>query len=265
LNGNLQFSSIDEYRYHEPLVHLPIALLRTRSDSLNILVLGGGDGLAVRELLRYNSIRSITLVDLDPRMTELARTNQYLSAINDSSLWNPLVRVIHQDAFVFVQEQADSIRYDCIIADLPDPTTPSLARLYSKEFYGILSSRLVHGGVFVTQATSPYYAAKAFWCIDKTLQEAGLFTLPAHAYVPSFGDWGFILSSTMPFFDVTESSALSVSPSIASKLQYLQGTELEQYFHFGQDILRQQEDVSASTLDQPVLMDIYHQAWKQWD
>ncbi|WP_266368297.1 polyamine aminopropyltransferase [Tellurirhabdus rosea] len=189
LNGNLQFSSADEYRYHEALVH---PALQALPHARRVLVLGGGDGLAVREILRYPHIRSVTLVDLDPGMTDLFRTNPMLTRLNGGSLQSPKVHVINADAFGFVRQ--DSTRYDLIVIDFPDPSNFSIGKLYSTAFYGELDKLLAPDGRIVVQATSPYVARNAFWCIRHTLAAAGFHTLPYHVYVPSFGEWGFVLA-----------------------------------------------------------------------
>lgn len=191
LDGNIQFSATDEYRYHEPLVHVPISY----SDSIptTILILGGGDGLVARELLKYEEIENITLVDLDPSVTDLAQTFKPLVDININSLNNEKVNVINQDAFNHLQNTPEL--YDLIIVDLPDPNNESLAKLYSIEFYSLISRHLNTNGLMVTQAISPYYTNKTFWNINTSLGEVFEFTYPYHNQVPSFGDWGFIMAS----------------------------------------------------------------------
>ncbi|WP_083326293.1 polyamine aminopropyltransferase [Hymenobacter coccineus] len=189
LNGNLQFSSLDEYRYHEALVHpLMQALPRAR----RVLVLGGGDGLAVRELLKYKQLTSIRLVDLDPGMTRLFRHSPLLLALNKGALNDPKVQVVSADAYQWVR--ADTARYDAVIVDFPDPSNYSIGKLYSAAFYTALTQRLAPGGRLVVQSTSPYLARQSFWCVAHTLQAAGLHVVPYHLYVPSFGEWGYVLA-----------------------------------------------------------------------
>ncbi|SET70017.1 polyamine aminopropyltransferase [Hymenobacter actinosclerus] len=189
LNGNLQFSSADEYRYHEALVH---PVMQALPQARRVLVLGGGDGLAVRELLKYPQLQHIDLVDLDAGMTQLFQHNQMLLELNHRSLLNPKVRVINADAYQWVRQ--DSSRYDCIIVDFPDPGNYSIGKLYSAAFYRALEQRLAPGGWAVVQSTSPYVARRSFWCVAHTLEAAGFTALPYHCYVPSFGEWGFVLA-----------------------------------------------------------------------
>ncbi len=189
LNGQLQFSSLDEYRYHEALVHPGLAAVAAPR---RVLVLGGGDGLAVREILRHPEVESVTLVDLDPAMTRLFREQPMLRALNAGALLDPRVRVVGADAYIWLRANRES--FDFAIADFPDPTNYSIGKLYTTAFYRELSRALAPGGLMVVQSTSPLFARRSFWCIDRTLRAAGLATLPYHAYVPSFGEWGFVLA-----------------------------------------------------------------------
>lgn len=190
LNGNLQFSSRDEYRYHEPLVHPGLASL---PNPKNILILGGGDGLAAREVLKYPSVEKITLVDLDEKMTQIFRQNNLLEPLNHDSLNNPKLTVINADAFEWIRK--DTSKYDFVIVDFPDPTNFSLGKLYTQKFYSELKSRVADDGLIVVQSTSPFVARKAFWCIETTIRSAGFKTYPYHVYVPSFGEWGYVIAT----------------------------------------------------------------------
>jgi len=188
INGNLQFSSMDEHRYHEALVH-PVAM---RAEKLSqVLVLGGGDGLAVRELLRYPEVERVVLVDLDPAMTELATQMKPLADLNRASLSDPRVEVRNEDAFAYLRDATET--FDLVIVDFPDPNNFSLGKLYTTRFYRLLKARLAPHGVGVVQSTSPLLARKSFWCVNATLQAVGLWTEPYHALVPSFGEWGYVL------------------------------------------------------------------------
>lgn len=192
LDGNLQFSSVDEYRYHEVLVHLPAAFVRNLQ---KILIVGGGDGLAVREALKYTSA-SITLVDLDPAVTRLARTHSHLRELNDNSLDNERVNVVNSDAWDWLARQGDL--FELVVVDLPDPEHEDIAKLYTVAFYERVARRLSVGGVMITQATSPWFARRAFWSIGKTLAAVFDHVQPASVYVPSFGLWGFFIAANHP-------------------------------------------------------------------
>ncbi|HEU0052903.1 MAG TPA: polyamine aminopropyltransferase, partial [Longimicrobium sp.] len=189
LNGNLQFSSADEYRYHEALVHPGLAAL---PGARRVLVLGGGDGLAVREILRHPTVQEVVLVDLDPEMTRLFSTHRELVRLNGASLRSPKVRVVNDDAMRWLAGNGEM--FDFVVADFPDPSNYAVGKLYTTSFYRLLERHLSRDGLAVVQSTSPMYARQAFWSIDHTLREAGLRTWPYHAYVPSFGEWGFVLA-----------------------------------------------------------------------
>ena len=191
INRIIQFSTLDEYRYHEALALIPIQATPFKK---RVLVLGGGEGLLVRELLKENTIESITVVDLDEQVFDLAKNHPYLSQVNQKAFENPKVKLVADDAATFLANSDDL--FDLIIADLPDPSNQEVARLYSTFFYKLIVNRLSKFGVFATQATGTFHTNKAFWCIYETIKASGFeHVSPYHAYVPSFGDWGFIVAS----------------------------------------------------------------------
>ncbi|MBD5800607.1 Spermidine synthase [Azoarcus sp. Aa7] len=190
LNQNLQFSSRDEYRYHEALVHPGMTMGPAPK---HVLVLGGGDGLAVREILKYPQVESVTLVDLDPAMTRLFSAAPLLRKLNGDALAHPKVRVINADAARWLEDGEQS--FDFVIVDFPDPSNHAIGKLYSTGFYRLLDKRLRPQARFVVQATSPYYARESFWTVVATLEASGFQTAPYHALVPSFGEWGYILAA----------------------------------------------------------------------
>ena len=190
INGNLQLSSFDEFMYHEPLVH---PVMNISANRKNILILGGGDGCAVREVLKYKEVEKITLVDLDPAMTNLGKTHDVFLTMNNNALNNKKVNIRINDAFQFLENSKEL--FDVILIDLPDPNNVDLNKLYTKEFYYLVKNSLTFGGAVITQAGSPYYATKAFYCIEKTMQASGLNTLPLHNQILTMGQWGWILGS----------------------------------------------------------------------
>ncbi len=248
LDGNLQFSSLDEHRYHEPLVHPAMAVARDRSE---VLVLGGGDGLAVREVLKYPEVRRVTLVDLDQQVTELFRSRPDLVRLNGGSLSDPRVRIVNTDAFKFLEDDRDF--YGVIIADLPDPRNENLQKLYTVQFYRLTARRLAADGAFVTQATSPYFAPEAFWCIHESMGQVWPHLAPFHANVPTFGDWGFVLASRRSI----DPDALAVGVPT----RFLDTPTLRSLFVFPADMPRRQ--VEPNTLFQPVLPRYYREGWRQ--
>jgi spermidine synthase len=248
LNGNLQFSSRDEYRYHEALVHPTLARLpRAR----RVLVLGGGDGLAVREALRYPQLTQITLVDLDPEMTRLFSSQEMLTRLNANALRDPRVRIVNADAFTWLRECREN--FDAIIADFPDPSNFSLGKLYSTAFFESVRAVLAPGGAFVAQCTSPYVARKSFWCVDETLHAAGFRTEPYHCHVPSFGEWGFILATREPALP---------EPRLPSGLLFLEEENFASLFHFPPDMARVPTEVNR--LNNQSLVRYFEAEWSHY-
>ena len=211
INGSIQFSSQDEYRYHESLIHPAMAAAPAHE---NILIIGGGDGLAAREILKYHDVASLTVVDIDPAITNFAKNNKMMRDLNNDSFRSPKTTIYNADAWKFLEETKQI--YDVIFIDLPDPDNLTLSRLYSKTFYRLLAQRLSRRGIIVTQSTSPLYSHKAFWCIYNTFKAVknpylksdltnasaslNLHAQAYHTYVPSFGEWGFVMASPGPIF-----------------------------------------------------------------
>jgi spermidine synthase len=225
LNSHLQFSSRDEYRYHEALVHPGLAAI---PGARHVLVLGGGDGLAVREILKYPTVESVTLVDLDPEMTRLFATHPLLTKLNDASLTSPKVHVINADAFVWLDRTTDV--FDFAVVDFPDPNNYGVGKLYTSAFYRALERHVSRGGLFVVQSTSPLFARQSFWSIVETLRRAGLKTYPYHVYVPSFGEWGFTLASS------PDTPPYAPPASLPASLRFLAPADLAQLFTFPRDM-----------------------------
>lgn len=258
LNGSLQFSATDEHRYHETLVHPPVAYAEKTE---NVLVLGGGDGIAVMELLEYDDIQKITLVDLDPAVTELARDNYHLLQLNEDSLEDSSVTVLNQDAFKFLENSKEF--YDVIIVDLPDPNNESLNKLYTKEFYSLLRNHLSPEGAAMVQATSPLFATEVYWTIDETIASTGMYTENFHVDVPSFGNWGFVMASRKPI-DVKEIQ-------LTAETKFLTEEVLASMTVFGKDedreILNNEGQVLSlepNTLIDPNLIQKYEKAWQNY-
>jgi spermidine synthase len=214
-----------------------------------VLVLGGGDGLAVREILKYPQVEKITLVDLDPEMTKLFSSQSMLTALNKGSLRSPKLQVINQDAFPWIDQNQDS--FDFIVIDFPDPTNYALGKLYSTAFYRAVARHVSAQGFIVVQSTSPMFARDSFWCIAQTLKEAGLQTFPYHVYVPSFGEWGFVLAGRHEYV---------VPKSIPGGLRFLSPDGIPLLFQFPPDMAPL--PMPANQLNTQVLVRTYENDWK---
>lgn len=298
LNGHLQFHQYDEHIYHEILVHSAMGI---HPSPQRVLILGGGDGLAVREVLRYPGVESITLVDLDSAVTRLARSHPQLVELNQGSLNSPKVLIHHHlpelaervpltqpkytaprssqvetsaqihlyhlDAHRFVQLIPE--KYDVMILDFPDPHHSELAKLYSREFYKLLQSRLLPGGIIIQQSSSPSFAAKAFASVGVSMREAGLEATPMKHNVPTFGPWGWWIARSsaaqMEAASGTGSSQLAwprgETPQWPEDLRYLHAEMWPGLFIFGKNELNFQ--VESSRLSSPKIVDYYLEGWFQ--
>jgi spermidine synthase len=245
LNGNLQFSSLDEYRYHEALIHPGLSRV---VNPQHILILGGGDGLAAREILKYKTVEHIDLVDLDQAVTNLFQKNDALVKLNQNALVASQLRIHNEDAFQWLRDSKQ--QFDFIAVDFPDPSNYSLGKLYTLAFYRELYAHLDDKGVVVVQATSPFVAKKSFWIINQTLQAAGFKTIPYHCHVPSFGEWGYILASKQ---ELPQPTALPPDLKFISPQSWVALTE------FPLDMV-----VSSSpfnTLNNQVLVNTFEREW----
>jgi spermidine synthase len=252
LNGNLQFSSADEYRYHEALVHPAMGLA---PNARRVLVLGGGDGLAVREILKHPGVREVVLVDLDPEMTRLAHTNPLLRELNQRALDDPRVSVVNQDAFVWLDEARPKAGlFDVAIVDFPDPHNFSIGKLYTTRFYSLLRGVLDPAAAVAVQTTSPLMARKSYWSINHTLEAVGFHVHGYHALVPAFGEWGFALAAARAFEPPT---------TLLPGLRYLDAPTLASLFVMGPDMAETAADVNR--LNNQVLVRYYEEEWARWN
>jgi spermidine synthase len=249
LNGHLQFASADEYRYHEALVHPPMAI---SGNPKRVLILGGGDGLALREVLKWDSVTAVTLVDLDPAMTGLTNDFAPLATLNKNSFSDPRVTVKNQGAFVWADESTD--QFDCAIVDFPDPSNYSVGKLYTTRFYRMLQKRLAPGAGVSIQCTSPLFARNSYWCVIRTLEAAGFHVRPYHAAVPSFGVWGYALCKREPF---------DVPKAVPPGLQFLNAGTLACLFDLPPDM--GPVDVDVNRLDNQVLVRYHESDWRRFE
>jgi spermidine synthase len=247
LNNNLQFSSRDEYRYHEALVHPGLSTLPA---ARRVLVLGGGDGLALREILKYPQVESVTLVDLDPAMTRLFASAPPLRKLNEDALRSSKVSVVNADALQWLEDNDDL--FDFVVVDFPDPSNFAIGKLYSASFYRLLDKHLTANALSVIQSTSPLYARQSFWCVVTTLESVGLLVTPYHALVPSFGEWGFVLAGR---------HAYRPPQAYAVATRFLTADTTPALFLFPKDMARVETEVNR--LNSQVLVRYFEQEWRQ--
>ncbi|MEM7727123.1 MAG: polyamine aminopropyltransferase [Cyanobacteria bacterium P01_A01_bin.45] len=239
LNGDLQLSTVDEYRYHEALVH---PAMSATSNHQKVLILGAGDGMAVREVLKWQDVEKVKLIELDPEVIKLASNHPLLLKVNQNALSDSKVEILNADAFLEVPKLKEN--FDVIIADFPDPDQDSLAKLYSEGFYRRLLARLTDNGILVTQASSPFFAPKVISCISTTLTQVGLETHPYTVNVPSFGPWGFVLAS--------RNHLNSERLQLPVKTSFLTEVNLHHLFDLPKDI--QIQDTEINRLSHPVIV-----------
>ena len=293
INGHLQFNSFDEFIYHENLVHPAMAIAPVRK---NILILGGGDGLALREVLKYPDVQKVSLCDIDPEMTRLAQQNPHFLKMNSNSLNNSRltiiennaltpgekttiemldqkslnkdnfekvaeVNIINLDAAKFI-EQISGV-YDVIIIDFPDPNNPDLSKLYSDQFYHNIGKKLSAYGLFVQQSTSPVHAKEAFLCIGRTIESAGLAAVPFHDNVPSFGEWGWFIGGNMNFYSKeTLKAKLRNLSDLGVPTKYLIPELIHSSLYFGKDQLFTNNSDITSVASNNVYL-YYLKAWQR--
>jgi spermidine synthase len=285
INGNTQFSSLDEKRYHDFLVH---PLMEATTSRNNLLILGGGDGLALREVNKYPDVRNITVVDLDPDMVKMASTNKLLTDLNNNSFknaniatlpfqvidsgarqgvylsenglenesnWVASVTVYNIDADLFLRDKPKQ-KWDAVIIDLPDPSGIEISKLYSKQFYQNLKRYLTADAYISIQSTSPYHAKDAYLAIGNTLKSAGFKVLPYRQNIPSFGDWGYYLAWTTDEKPLALKNRLSQLKDLSVATDFITAELLASSFAFGKGEL-QTTRPCINTLMEPCLLTAY--------
>ena len=219
-----------------------------------VLVLGGGDGLAVREILKHSSVEHVTLVDLDPDMTRLSGRFPPLGELNHHAFSDPRLTVVNEDAMTWLDRPRGEKPFDVAIVDFPDPSTFALGKLYTTRFYRLLRTALAPGATVAVQCTSPLFARQSYWCIVRTIEAAGFNVRPYHAAVPSFGVWGFALARQEPFDAPTRSPA---------GLRFLNDETLAGMFHLSADL--GPVPVEINRLDNQVLVRYHETEWRHWE
>jgi spermidine synthase len=191
-------------------------------------------------------------VDLDAAVTALFTTRPELAEMNGHAFTNPKVTVIHADAFTWLRECKQ--KFDFVTVDFPDPVNYSVGKLYSLSLYEALDAVLAPGAIAVVQSTSPYVAPRSFWCVDRTLREAGFYTVPYHAYVPSFGEWGYIMAMHRPWV---------IPEKYPEGLKFVDAEMAAQMLHFPKDMLR--NDLEVNRLNNQALVQYFEAEWAKYE
>jgi len=221
LDGDTQSSQNDENIYHESLVHPAMASTDNRSE---ILILGGGEGATLREVLRHPAVRRCTMVDIDGDVVELCK--RYLPEWSDGAFEDPRARVVIGDALAFLKEDAGT--YGVVISDLtePLPDSPSFP-LFNGDVFRDIKARLATGGVYVVQAsTAGFHNMSLHAKMARTLHRHYRFVRSFYTHVPAFdNDWAFIACS----------DAVDVAEVPADRIDaYVAGLAGESYFYDAQ-------------------------------
>ncbi|MGK0375621.1 MAG: spermidine synthase [Arenicella sp.] len=242
IDGHIQFSSRDEYRYHEYLVH---PVLSIPGEIKNVLILGGGDGLAVREILKHDQVEQIHLVDIDPEMLRIAAELPMLKRLNQDSMASERLTTFAEDAFSFINQPG--LMYDRVIIDMPDPHNEAINKLYSREFYTMIQRRMVPDGILVTQSSSPFFTRNVYWSIESTLAAVFDTTSSYQTSLPSFGIWGFHMARNQKGFPEQWKFDIDTKSLTASTMQAATV--------FGKDIAKL--DAPVNSIMEPKLYQLY--------
>jgi spermidine synthase len=258
LNASKQLCTFDEWLYHEPLVH---PVMNLHPAPREVLILGAGDGCAIREVLKYPQIQSITLVDIDPEMTNIGTNHPIFKELNEGAFQHKKVRVVNQDAFTYLENTKQL--FDVIIADFPDPLSVEVNRLYSLEFYKLCHRQLRRYGTFITQAAGLHYTPVVYKAIDKTLQRAGFATQPIHNHVYTFGEWTWVIGAK----DLPQEQLKPLLQKMTFKnipLRWLNQEGMSLITSFGRDLMPiDTAEIQVNTLQNPVLYKYYQDG--TWD
>jgi spermidine synthase len=248
INGNQQLSTFDEFLYHEPMAHVPLLL---HSAPKKILILGGGDGCLLREVFKHQGIEKVDMVDLDAEMLRLGKEHPVFLEWNNKSMQDERLKTFAEDGFQFLERVKD--QYDIIYVDLPDPNNVDINKLYTKEFYKLVKMKLKSNGILISQSGSPYYATRAFYCIEKTMNAAGFFTYPMHNQVLTLGEWGWIIATNN---EIPARKIENLNPNTLTNLKWLNKDAISLLFSFGKPLV-DTSNIEVNTIFHPTLYGYY--------
>ena len=231
LDGKTQSTEVDEFAYHEGLVHPSMIAHR---EPRSVFVAGGGEGATIREVLKHRTVERVVMVDIDREVVELCR--EYLPNHHSDSFHDPRVELIHDDCLAYLENNEES--FDVFIIDVPDPLEAGPAYLlYTQEFYALLRDRMRPEGLMVAQSgpTGPSFHEQCFSAVAKTVSSVFPVVALSETFVPSFGStWGFVIGSlgpdpaSLPIREVDR----RLSQRVTGDLRYFDGTTLKAWPRF---------------------------------
>jgi len=262
INNKLQFSSSDERLYHELLVQ-PVMNMNKKHEK--VLLIGGGDGLALREIFKWNDVKSVTMLDLDDKLINFfskpvykgdKQINKKFIELNNNSFADKRLHLMLGDAYNNIDKIKD--KFDVVIVDLPDPGNPNLNKLYSTSFYKKINRVMDIHGAMVIQSTSPYHAKNTFLSIRKTVESSKFpYVNQYHHNIPSFGEWGWTIATKDgidPLYSVRHTF---------KNTDWLNKGVFKASFEFGKGFLSYYNSIKENHLDGYVIYDYYKNDWNK--
>lgn len=262
IDGDLQFDSLDEHIYHEGLVLPGLLAAQKRCDgALDVLIVGGGDGLSAREVLKSDSINKVTLVDYDPEIVQMALCD--FSKLNQGSMADPRLTINCTDAWEFVEEALnDNEQFDLIIVDLTVAADSEGARFHSIDWYENLNQLLSPNGIMAVNGVSPHQTPLSYWSIFNSMSKAGLAVRPYRVAVPSFFsrgygcDWGFFLAAKD---EISQDEVYSLELEHVEQKQFLKSLdELKELFLLPEELYPLQKQAQPALVGSEILIRYFH-------
>ncbi|GAA0890532.1 hypothetical protein GCM10009122_02100 [Fulvivirga kasyanovii] len=245
-----QFSSIDYSLYYEPMVH---PAMKISPFPKKILVVGGENGLLIKEILKHRTVEQIVLAPIDTALLNISSKQKWFTNLNENALQSN--KLVIENGEVFRLLATDSAQYDVIFVDVPDPVDIELSQYYTVEFYKLCGGALKNNGLLVTQAGSPYLATVAFYTIQHTVEAAGFSALPLHNQVLTIGEWGWIIGAKgISHHELNKKAGQCTFEDIDTR--WLNHEGMQMIMSFGKPPVRM-DSFEINTLKKPVIHEYY--------
>ena len=242
-------STLDEFLFYEAMIHPAFTLADNKKD---VLLLGGENGCALREILKYDQVGKVDVVSQDTVLRQISAKLPIFTSMNNDAYKNKKVNIIHDDLLQFISQT--NRKYDVVVIDLPDPVSVVTNRFYTREFYQFCRQMLQTDGVLVTQAGSPYFATEAFHIIENTMHASGFFTIPLHNQVITIGEWGWLVGTKHPIADARTKMVHAQLERIQTR--WLNREAITMITSFGKDATIR-DSLEINTLREPLLYQYY--------